>query len=203
MSEEKNQFVGSIPRAFLLVWLARLGMVVFCAACFGLVWWSLFVRLQPVSQTHREKALEMSRLADDVEQLRVNLAAEPAGLAEARFSAAREHLFAGQEQILNWQDETTRLAADLGLDIKIDLSPPQPYPGMEQEIALVQAGIDITPAVEGFPASAYQRLLQFAEVLVAADKRCDLTLLSAEGNFNSVRHARFVVQLLAEPKGTN
>ncbi len=201
MNGEKSQFVGSMPRAVLRVWLVRLGMVVFCAACLGVVWWSLFVRLQPVSQAHRDKALEMSHLADNVEQLRVKWAAEPVKQIEARFSAARQKLFTGQEQILKWQDETTRQGADLGLDITMDLSPSQPYPGMEQKIGLVRAGIDITPIREGFTNSVYQRLLQFAEILVATDKRCDLTLLSAEGNYESVRHARAVVQLLSEPKG--
>jgi hypothetical protein len=203
MSEEKKQFVGPVPLAFLRVWLVRLGVVVFCAACLGVVWWSLMVRLQPVIRTHQKKALEMSRLADDVEQLRVKWAAESVQPTEARFNAARQQLFAGQEQILTWQDDTIRQASDLGLDIKIDLSPPQAYPGMEQKIAVVQADIDITAVAAGFTNPAYQRLLQFVEILAATDKRCDVTQLSAEGNFNSVRHARAVVRLLAEPKGTN
>jgi hypothetical protein len=203
MSAESNQFVGSIPQAVLRLWLARLGMVVYCGACLGAVWWCLFVRLQPVNQAHREKSLEMSRLADDVEQLRMKWSGEAVAQAEAVFNAARQRLFAGQEQILKWQDDTIRQAADLGLDIRIDLSPPRPYPGMERKIALVQAGIDITPVTEGFTNSPYHRLLQIVEVLAATDKRCDVTMLSAEGNFKSAQHASAVVQLLAEPKGAN
>jgi len=203
MSEEPNQFVGSIPRAVLRTALARLGMVVFCGVCLCLVWWSLFVRLQPVNQDQREKILATSRLADDVDQLRVKLNAEPVEQTEARFKDARRLVFADPEQILDWQDDTTRRASDLGLDIKIDLSPPQPFPGTEQKIIFVQAGIDITLVAAGVTNSPYQRMLQFVQILADTDKRCDLMTLSVEGNFNSVQRARAVVQLLAEPKRTN
>jgi hypothetical protein len=201
MSEEPNQFVGSIPRTVLRMWLVRLGMVVFCGACLFLVWWSLVVRLQPATKAQRDSTLAMSRLADENDQLQLKLNAEPPEQSEARFKDARRLLFTNQDEILNWQDDAIHQGSDLGLDIKINLSPPHPLPGAEQRIAFVQAGIDIIPVATQSTNSPYQRMLQFVLFLADTDKRCDTTTLSVEGNFNSVHHATAVVRLLAEPKG--
>jgi hypothetical protein len=203
MSEEQNQFIGMVPRSVVRIWLARLGMVVFCAVCLALVWWSLIVRLQPANKVQRERALAASRLADEVDQLQLKLSAEPAEQIEARYKAAQGLLFATKDQILDWEDDTTHQAADLGLNVKIELSPARPFPGLAKEVNIVEASIDITPIATGFTNTPYQRMLQFIEIMVDTGKRCDLMTLSAEGNFNSIQHARAVVQLLAEPKGVN
>jgi hypothetical protein len=203
MSAEQNEFVGWIPQAVLRTALVRAGMVVFCAACLGLVYWSLTVHLPPVNREMRAAVLEESRLSDAVAGMRLDLKPGPAEETRARFKAAQAKLFQRPEQFRAWQTQIRRKAASLALEAKVTLEPAQPYPGAEAKLAYTQAGIEIAPLAATGPTAkepAYYRLVNFAQALAGQGRQWDLVSLTVEGNSNSVQRAEAVALLLSAPK---
>ncbi len=205
MSEQQSEFVGAIPRSVLLTALVRVGMVAACVACVGMVYWSLTQRLEPANLELQTATLELNRLSDAVDQLRLEGTSEGAMETRTRYKIAQAMLFARAEQFRSWQNQIRRKAALLALETKVTLEPARPYPGAEALLACERSTIELSPVtVAGQTTNGppYQRLLKFAQGMVSGDRRWDLVGLTVEGNSNSVRHAEAVALLLTEPRET-
>src|SRR5712691_9416760 len=99
MSAAETGFVGAISRQVLRAFLVRSGMVLVWAVCLALVYWSLIIRLQPINREHQKKALELSRVADGVEQLRMKLKAGAPEETKAQYKQVEALLFSDQKQL--------------------------------------------------------------------------------------------------------
>jgi hypothetical protein len=188
-----------MPRSSVGLWLMRLGIVLVCASSLWLVYWSLILRLQPVNREFKDKTIELSRLADEVEQLKLKWKAADVEQVRERFNAARDYLFDGAEDLESWQGELRSQGILMTFDAAVKFGEKQPYPKAGGKLAYIPADIELRPVeVIGMTNSPYKRLLALMQTLARSPKRFDVVELVAEGNSNSVREARAVLQLLAE-----
>jgi hypothetical protein len=178
-------------------WFVRLIMLTICVGSILLLYWSLFVRLLPVTRQHQERAIEMSRLSDEVEQLRIKWDPEAVEQVRARFEVARQSLFAAPVELEQWKTGLERNAASRALETRLTLGEPQPASAAEQPLSRVQADLQLWPfTVLGLTNPPYHRVLGYFQDVVNSPKRVDLIELHVQGNSNSVQEARAVVHVL-------
>jgi hypothetical protein len=164
----------------------------------GLLYWSVFMRLLPVTAQHRDKALEMTRLADELEQLRARWTPRQIEETKARFERLQANLFDPARDLADWQVQVQEQARMRVLDARLELGPLQPLTGAATGISAMTAQLNLSPnSVLGSAATPYSRLLRFTESLAGTSKRLELLELNVTGDSNSVSHATAVVQLYA------
>jgi hypothetical protein len=177
--------------------LTRLVMLAVLALSLWLLWWSVVVRLAPVNRQYQEKTRELSALADQVDELKLQWSAPKLAELETQYQSAQTMLFENPDATADWAKNLKLQTARLGLETAIQLGAPQPCPAAAQTLAVTRASLDILPAraVVGTTNTPYQRLLELANNVATADKRIDLLELSVSGDSNSVQRASLVVQL--------
>jgi hypothetical protein len=186
-------FIGPVPKRVLKTSLVRLGVVFLCLLSVAMVYWSLTYRLQPANREYQRHSFELSRLTDDVEQLRIK-SVTGADEVREKFKTSQDLLFSDVEQIREWQLQLRKSATGLELQARMKVEPAKPYPGLETRLATMEAIIDIS-APEEDTNSAYSRLVSFCDALKVPGKRTDLVELTVRGDSNSVQNARAVVRL--------
>ena len=192
------------PRSLLQIWVVRFVMILICVGSIGLVYWSLFLRLQPVSRLHQETFIRMSQLSDEVEQLRLRWTPEEISQTQARFRAARRLLFAGRAELQEWEKETARQSASMMIETVFEIGQPEPHPLAGLNLASVRADLHIWPAVPvGVTNAPYKQVLGFIHTVANSPKRLDLLELSVVGDSNSVAQARARLQFLGEADDSN
>jgi hypothetical protein len=188
-----------VPKTGAGIWLARAAMVIVVAGAVGLIYWSIIVRLQPVNRQFIEVTMELSRLADEVEQMKIKLRAADVENVKARYESARQYLFGPDADLEDWQIELKSQGQLMTYHAGVRFGERQPYPNAGQKLAFVPASIELRPVdAVGMTNSPYKRLLELMQALSRSPKRFDMVELVAEGNSNSVREARAAIQLLAE-----
>jgi hypothetical protein len=190
-----SQIKARIPWPVLRTILVRLAKLAVLVACSLGLWWSVSRRLLPASEQVRRKTAEMTRLANDVQQLELNWNPKLVAETDMRFAQTRQHLFL-EETLAQWQKEIERKADTLALQPLAQLGRDRFHLAGHEDLALQPLSIDLRP-LEG-PAttnSAYRRLIQFAQMLQPQDKRVDLVDLSVSANSNSVQQAKFLLNL--------
>jgi hypothetical protein len=182
-------------------------MLAICVGSVLLLHWSLFVRLLPVTRQHQDRATQMTRLADEVERLRLKWDPQAVELIRSRFQAARQSLFGGSNDLNRWRTGLEREAGSRALEAGLTLGEPQTNAAINRSFASVKAELEVWPlTVLGFTNSPYQRVLGYFDDVVDSPKRVDLIELSVRGNSNSIQQARAVLHLLAgdlAPTATN
>jgi hypothetical protein len=183
------------------VWAVRLGMLAGVALALGLVYWAVFVRLLPITTEHREKALEMTRLGDELEQLRNRYTPAQIEEVKSRYTAARASLFDPSQEVTDWQTQLQDQARIQILESQFKVSDPQPVNSPMEGLTALTAEVSVQPnLVLGSATSPYARLLKFTESLTASPKRLDFLELSVTGDSNSVSQAQAVLQIYAGEK---
>jgi hypothetical protein len=176
--------------------LFRLAMIGICLASIGLVYWSFFMRFLPVSGEHQAHITELSRLSDEVDQLRARLDPVEVEQTRVRFAAARQLLFASGDDLQQWGMTLERDALSRALEVSVELGDAEEEDQDHPELSRVSAELTLWPlTVVGLTNSPYQRVLGYFQDVVTAPKRIDLLELRVDGNSNSVEyvHARFQV----------
>lgn len=187
------------PRSAKSAWTVRAVILLSVTGCLALLYWSVFVRLLPVTTEHREKALEMTRTADELEQLRARWTAQQIEEIKEQYARAQEALFQREEELATWEEETRNEASARVLAATLKRQPA--ITSRADGIQMITAQVDVFPEdIFGSTNSPYNRLLLFADALARSPKRLDLIDLSVVGNSNSISQAQAVVQLFSTEK---
>ena len=193
---------ASAPRSTIRTWVARLVMLMICAGSVGLVYWSLFARFQPVSRLQKEKVVEFSILANEVEQLRLKWNPAEVKQTRARFRAAQKLVFTGPAELSEWEKETARESVSMMLETALEVGSAVPHPLVGLNLESLRTDLYIRPIVPvGVTNSPYQQLLGFIRSVGNSTKRVDLLELSVDGDSNSVALARARLQFLSQAGG--
>lgn len=195
-----SRIVLAAPRSAGSVWLLRICLLAGCIFSVALVWWSID-RLMPVMDQNKAKALEMSQLGDEVEQLKYKWNPAEAEQTEKDFRAVQQVLFSEPEEIRQWGGELEGRADFAAFKTKLEVGNAEPHPGGAGELSVIPARLILHPtAIPGSTNTAYGRLLSFSRLMMDSKKRFDLMELSVEGDSNSVRNVEAVVQLFASER---
>jgi hypothetical protein len=179
-------------------------MIVICLGSAAMVCWSLFLRLQPVTREREESFARMSRLSDEVEQLRRKWNPAEVEATKAQHRAAQRLLFAGPAELQEWEKEAGRQSQSLMLESALELGRREGHPVAGQDVESVRADLYVRPAVPvGVTNSPYQQVLGFVQGVINSPKRVDLLELAVDGDSNSVAQARARMQFFALRPGTN
>ena len=188
------------PRTAGSIWTVRIGLFAGVAVALALLYWSVFIRLLPVSAEHNARSREMTRVSDELESLRMRMTPDQIEAIKARYAQAQQALFDPAQELSAWQTQVSEQASAGTYEAKVNFGTPQPA-GAIEGISAIPAEVTLQPTVIiGGTATPYARLLKFTESLATSPKRLDLLELSVTGNSNSVSQARAVVQLLAGEK---
>lgn len=188
------------PRKAGSIWLVRMALFAGLGAALGLLYWSVFVRLLPVTKEHNAKALQMTRAADELETLRRRFTADEIEGIRSRYAQAQDSLFDLTSGTTEWQTQIEEEARNGTLISNVKLGTPSVSTNIAG-IAAITAEVTLQPNInERTNVTAYARLLKFTDGLAATPKRLDLLELSVTGDSNSVSQAQVVVQLLAGEK---
>lgn len=186
------------PRTAGSVWGVRLGLLAGVGVALAVLYWSVFVRLLPVTTEHNAQARQLTRLSDELELLRRRYAPAEVDEIKARYSRAQESVFNQAQELSDWETQVVDQARIATLDAKVKLNAPQPASAEMQDIKSVTAEVNLqADAIPGAKVTPYARVLKFTETLATSPKRIELMELSVTGDSNSVSHAQAVVQLLA------
>ena len=189
------------PRSAKSAWMVRAVILLSVAGCLVLLYWSVFIRLLPVTTEHREKALEMTRTADELEQLRGRWTEQQIAEIKERYARAQEALFQRDEELAAWEEATRNEASMRALAATVKRQPAIPITSTADRINRITAQLNVVPEVIfGSTNSPYNRLLPFANAIAHSPKRLDLIELSVVGNSNSISEAQAVVQLFSREK---
>ena len=187
------------PRSQGSMWGVRLGLAAGLAISLGLLYWSVFIRLSPVTTEHRQRAIEMTRASDELEMLRRRWAPNEVEELKARHARAQKSLFNAKQDLVDWETQMRDQARAKAWDADVKMGAPQPTNAPVPGITVATAAVNLQPLVMGSTnLSAYARLLRVTEALADSPKRLDLIELSVTGDSNSVSQAQAVVQLYAE-----
>ena len=187
------------PRSAKSAWLVRAVIFLSVAGCLALLYWSVFLRLLPVTTEHRNKAQEMTRTADELERLRARWTEQQIAEIKEQYARAQEALFQREEELAAWEEETRNQASTRVLAATLKRQPAITSPA--DGIQMITAQVDVFPEdIFGSTNSPYNRLLLFADALARSPKRLDLVDLSVVGNSNSISQAQAVVQLFSTEK---
>jgi hypothetical protein len=188
------------PRKAGSIWLVRMGLCAGLGIALALLYWSVFVRLLPITKQHNAKALQMTRAADELETLRRRFSAEEIEGLRSRYAQAQDALFDLKSGATDWQTQVEEEARNGTLTSNVKLGTPALITNVAG-IAAITAEVVLQPNVnERTNVTAYARLLKFTDGLASTAKRLDLLELSVTGDSNSVSQAQVVVQLLAGEK---
>jgi hypothetical protein len=178
-------------------WFWRLTTVLICAGSAGLVYWSLFERLLPVSREHQASTIEMSRLSDEVEQMRLRWDPVEAEETRARYHGLGQLLFGEATELEGWETGLERDAGPQALEAVLTMGPGVPEPGLTDPIERVGAELEVWPLpVLGLTNSPYRRVMGYLQDVVNTPKRIDLLELRVVGESNSVQEARARLEVL-------
>ncbi len=184
--------------------LTRLALLAVLGLSLWLLWWSVFVRLAPVNGQYQEKTRELSALADQVDQLRLQWTAPKLALLETQYQAAQELLFADPDAMADWVKGIQLQTAPQGLVTAVQLGAPQLLPGRPgTNCSVTGATLDDSAGGgrRGITNTPYQQLLELTRSLAAANKRIDLLELSVSaGRSNSIQRAGLVVRICGRRK---
>ena len=176
--------------------LVRLAMVLVITGSVAIALWSLFHRLLPVSQRLRDRTTEMSRLAQEVEQLDLRWNPAQAERIESLYEETQAALFDGETELVDWGDALEQQALSLGLHPTFAWS--EPIAESEQDSALRHRTLTlgVQPLeILGIQTSSYRRLLNLVQTLDLSTKRADLVAVSAVGDTNAVQRLEAVFKL--------
>ena len=178
--------------------MVRSAILLCLAGALALLYWSVFVRLLPITSEHRDKALEMSRTADEVERLRARWTPQQTEEIKQRHAHAQQALFVGDAELKLWQEEVQEHARMRVLEADLKVEEAKALTGSTDPISSVSARLDIYPSqIFNSTNSSYRRLLAFTDAIANSGKRLELLELSVHGNSNSVSQAEARVQLLS------
>lgn len=181
--------------------LMRLGMLAVLAVSLWLLWWSVFVRLAPVNREYQSRTQQLSDLANQVDQLRLQWPASKLDQAEKEFQAARALLFTNTTEAADWGRQIQSEAAAAGLQASISWDAPQVFPPAELKLSTAQARLSLQPVVTpGVTNAPYLRLLNLARKLGNGDKRVDMLSLAVNGGSNAVQQADLVLQVWTQER---
>ena len=189
------------PRSAKSVWLLRGALLFAVIGSAALVYWAYAKRLQPVTTEQREKAAQMTRIADDIEQLRFKWGPRQVEETKAEYALAKAVLFSGEDEIEMWKKRVRSEASMRVLELAENAGEPSRFPPLTNEVSI----LPMTFALEPMPTlvttnTPYSRVLAFADgVMARTDKRFELVSLSVDGNSNSVARAVAVVNLFTFP----
>jgi hypothetical protein len=190
------------PRSVRSIWTVRFALLLGIALALGILYWSVFERLLPVNAEHRTRALEMTRLADEVEALRGRWTPAQKQEVRARYERAKQALFNPAHDLTDWQAQVLEQARMRVMEANVNLGPLQPLVSPEPGLSTITAQINVAPdSVLGSTTPSYARLLKFAQAVASSSKRLDLLELNVTGDSNSVSQAQAVVKLLATERG--
>jgi len=189
----------TVSSPFLRTLLVRVTMLVLFAASVALVWCSVSLRLLPVIEEGKQKAAEVSTLANEVQKLEANWDLIEAERTEAHYWASKALLFYGLDECTNWQKEFQAQAVALGFEENLQQGEAKPHPRSAHKLSLVPAEIDLQSMLDS-PAtnSPYKRLMNLTGILPKTKQRIDLVELVVVGNSNSVDKAKAVVQFWSQ-----
>lgn len=187
----------SEPRSAKSVWVVRLVLLCAVFASAALVYWSYTKRFQPVTAEQREKTAQLTRLADEIEQLRFKWGPQQIEQTKTEYSQAKAVLFTDDEEINAWKKRVHAEANMRVLELKQDAAEPVPHPSLTNEVALLPVTLEIRPLpILVTTNTPYSRIVHFADGIAAsAEKRFELVSFSVDGNSNSVAQAVAVVNL--------
>jgi hypothetical protein len=189
------------PRKSGSVWLVRVGLFAGLGFALALLYWSVFVRLLPITSEHNSKARQMTRAADELEMLRRKFSPEEIEALRTRYARAQEALFDLKDGATDWQTQIEEQARVGTLDLKVKVGAPAAASTNVNGISAITAEVTLQPSViTGTNVTAYARLLKFTGGLASSSKRVELLELSVTGDSNSVSQAQVVMQLLAGEK---
>lgn len=198
MKPADPKFLSSIPQTVWRAWLARLVMGAIFAAAIAIVYYSFYHRLLPVSRQYAQRTTELSRAAEEVEQLQLRSEPKEEAAIRDRFTKAKQMLFGKPEDLRRWEREVRRAAYSVILDPQLEMGTNQSYPGLEGLLAFVPAKLTLQPiSILGVTNSPYKRLLDFDQALASSPKKMQLVELTVEAGSNSIKQAKAVVRLLA------
>ena len=189
------------PRSAKSVWLLRSALLMAVVGSALLVYWAYAKRLQPVTKEQREKTAQMTRIADDIEQLRFKWGPQQVEETKAEYAAAKAVLFSGEEDIETWKTRVRSEASMRVLELVENVGEPAPFPGLTNEVSVVPMTLELEPTpILVTTNTPYSRVLAFADgVMARSDKRFELVSLRVEGNSNSVAKAVAVINLFTSP----
>jgi hypothetical protein len=157
--------------------------------------WS-WKRLQPVSRQRTAAAAQQMRLNNEVDVLERRWDPAEAERVEEELRQVLQRLFAGPEEIMDWQTELDRQTRQHDIDVTSRLGMTEFRSREGHKLAVRPATIELAPAAAVRSTnSSYQRLLGFTRTLANMNRRIDLVELSVTGRSNSVEQARAIVQL--------
>jgi hypothetical protein len=186
------------PRSAKSAWIVRAVILFAVGGCLWLLYWSVFVRLLPITTEHREKALEMTRASDELERLRARWTVQQIAEIKEQYTRAQEALFQREEELATWEEETRNEASKYVLAAALKREPATPMTSPATGIYMVAAQVNIVPEdIFGSTNSPYNRLLLLSDALTRSPKRLDLVELSVVGNSNSISQAQAIVQLFS------
>lgn len=183
--------------------LVRLAMLLVLVLSLGLLWWSLSIRLAPVSRAYQDKTREMSELSDQVDQLKTQWPATRTAQVATQYLDAQGLLFAGPDAVSGWGQVALRQLAPLGFETTLHWGPPQTYPQAGQKLSITRASLKLLPVrTAGETDPPYRRLVSFARSFERARPRVDLLELSVSGHSNAIAQADMVVELWSQERSS-
>jgi len=189
-------------RSATSLWLLRSALLLAIIGSALLIYWSYAKRLQPVTTEQREKTSQMSRLADEIEQLRLKWTPQQIEKTKADYSDAKSVLFKDEEEIDGFKTRVHSHASMRVLNLIQDSADVSPHPALTNEVSILPMNLEVEPLpILVTTNTPYSRVLSFAEgVMARSEKRFELVSLTVAGNSNSVSRAVAVVNLFTFPK---
>jgi hypothetical protein len=172
------------PRSAQSIWTVRLASLFAIAVALGVLYWSVFLRLIPVTAEHRDQAQEMTRLADELETLRRRWSPDAIQEIKARHERAVSMLFDPSLDLNAWQAELAEHARMRVLEASLDLGPLQPLDGPAAGISSLIVDVNLSPN----PA-AQRRLAGERFAGGMAERRTEVALVGVGPRFG-IFHAR-------------
>jgi hypothetical protein len=139
----------------------------------------------------------MTRIADEIEQLRFKWGPQQVEATTAAYEEAKATLFGSEEGTGAWRERVQSEARMRVLEVAETKGETVPHARLTNEVAIIPMTLEMTPlAILVTTNTPYSRLVSFADGMVRIpEKRVELVSLSVEGNSNSVGRATAVVNL--------
>jgi hypothetical protein len=184
-----SQGPGAIRKGGYRGWLFRVLILAVVLDSVALVWWSFGLVLSPKQKQSRELSLKVARLSAEVDDLERQWTPTKLAQLTNQFAQVNFALFQGRAGVETWLANLKELAASLALDVRADFGPPSPQTVGGRTLTVIPAtvSVEVQPAgPETKPASPYERILVFGQLLAVEKKRADLTELTVDGGPNSI-----------------
>lgn len=182
--------------------LLRVGLFTVVGAALGACWWSIS-RLTPLQAQSRELSRNVGRLSTEIDQMQATATEVEQTLWTNRLISAQQKLFENEEAATEWVQTLQERLVPFALEADARFGNRMKRQAVDQELAVVPLTLEIRPAA-GVPgaASAYQRVMDFCQILAGMRERTDMVELSVQTGTNTVSQATVVLLLWMKAGGS-